>query len=141
MSDSGFDIDCKEFKESLEKAIKKYPDKAEERMIQISNRFKKDVINETKRVVKVRTGKLVKGFKLAKIRGYGANIERDFMGTAPHFHLIENGHNQLDKNGVKKGFVEGKHIVKNEREKYDEYVMPFEMKKLLDDITKECGLN
>lgn len=141
VSDSGFDFDCNELMDSLEKAIKKYPDKAEERLITISNRFKKDVIEETKKTVKEHTGRLIKGYKLDKVKGYGANIQRDFRGTAPHFHLIENGHEIVDKNGIKRGFAEGKHIVKNEREKYADYVMPFEMQKLLDDITKECGLD
>lgn len=147
----GFEIDFSELTESLTKAARKYPDKAESRLRTVSNRFRRDVINDTKSQVKEHTGNLIKGMKLDRIRGYGANIERDFRGTSPHFHLIENGHEivtaktkngkQIKNGGKKIGFVEGKHIVKKKREQYAEYVMPFEMKRLLDEITKECGLD
>lgn len=152
LSDCGFNLDgFDELQSSLKKSIKTYPDLAERRLNTVSNRFKKEVIEDTKSVTTKHTGSLIKGMKLDKMRGFGSNIERDFRGTSPHFHLIENGHEivlpktrngkALKNGGRNVGWVAGKHIVKKKRKAYGDYVMPFEMKKLLDDITKESGLD
>jgi hypothetical protein len=138
------DFDFKGFDElqnSLKDAIKKYPDMAEDRLEVISKKFKNRVIEITHQAVKTHSGRFVKGFKLGKIRCYGMNMEKDFRGTAPHFHLIENGHRLTDKNGksVGKGWVPGYQIVKQARDEYAEK-LPAEMQGLIDDIVKECGL-
>jgi hypothetical protein len=139
------DFDMKGFDElenSLKGAIKKYPDMAEDRLEDISRKFKNRVIKITHQAVETHSGRLVKGFKLGKIRGYGINMEKDFRGTAPHFHLIENGHRLTDKDGksIGKGWVKGYQIVKQARDEYAEK-MPEEMQGLIDDIVKECGLD
>ncbi len=141
MSDTGFNLNgFTELQDSLQKAIKKYPDMGAERLENISKDFKKRVIQITKQSVDSHTGKLIKGFKLDKMRGFGVNMEKDFRGTAPHFHLIENGHNQVTKDGRNVGWVPGRLIVKQARDEYAEK-MPQEMQKLIEDITRECGLN
>lgn len=132
----GFD----EIAESMTRAIKEYPDLAEDRLNEIARNFKKDVVKETESKVKKHTGKMIKGFKLDKAKGYNENLSIDFRGTAPHFHLIENGHEQVTKDGKSIGWVEGKHIVRDMREKYQDYVMPFESEKLIKDIVRECKM-
>lgn len=141
MSDTGFNLNgFTELQDSLQKAIKKYPDMGAERLENISKDFKKRVIQITKQSVDSHTGKLIKGFKLDKMRGFGVNMEKDFRGTAPHFHLIENGHNQITKDGRNVGWVPGRLIVKQARDEFADK-MPQEMQKLIEDITRECGLN
>ncbi|MBU5331416.1 hypothetical protein KQI61_04340 [Anaerocolumna aminovalerica] len=147
MSDFEFELDIDDIKESLASAIRKYPDLAEQRLRQISNNFRKDVVAKEKRVVKddekVKKAKITttQGFKLSKTKGYNENMEIDFSAKAPHFHLVENGHEQVSKSGQVTGWVEGNHVVKQMREDYADHVMPFEMDKLLSDITKECDLD
>lgn len=143
MSDTGLDIKgFDELKKELASAIDLYPDMAEERLEKTAKKFKSRVIKITKSAVKTRTGNLIKGFKLDKMRYYGINMEKDFRGTAPHFHLLENGHNLINKDGesVGKGWVPGFMIVDQARNEYGE-IMPEEMKQLRDDILKECGLD
>jgi hypothetical protein len=141
LSDTGFDLNgFSDLQENLQKAIKKYPDMGAERLENISKDFKKRVIQITKQSVDSHTGKLIRGFKLDKMRGFGVNMEKDYRGTAPHFHLIENGHNQVTKDGRNVGWVPGRLIVKQARDEYADK-MPQEMQKLIEDITRECDLN
>ena len=129
-----------ELNSSLKKAIKAYPDLAEERLKKIGNKFKKEVKEKTDEEVKTRSGKLKKGYKLSKVYGYGINMQIDFMGTAPHFHLVENGHVKYNRKGEVIGFTPGKHVV-DKAEKNFQDILPNELKKLVEDISKECDLD
>lgn len=138
-----------EMQEELENIMNAYPEKSKERLQKVGRSFKRRVVKITKSKVKKRTGNLIKGYKLDKVEGYGATLEQNFRGTAPHFHLIENGHEQIiAKNpGAKKekdkqletvGFVPGLGIVAEASREFKQ-VMPDEMHSLLDDITKDWG--
>lgn len=135
-----------DLQQDLTKAIRLYPDMAEQRLRRITNNFRKDVIEEEKKVIKnddVRTkNKLTttQGFTVGKTRGYNENMEVDFSAKSKIFHLVENGHQQITKGDQSKGWIKGNYVVKKMRIKYAEYVMPFEMDKLLTDITKACKL-
>ena len=59
--------------------------------------------------------------------------------SAPHFHLIEDGH-QLVRGGRVIGFVPGKHIMERTRNEYED-IVPEEFEKMADDILGECDLN
>lgn len=140
LSDLEFNLEgMVELQESLRKAIKKYPDKAQERLEDVGKKFKRRVIQITRSAVDQHSGRLIKGYKLDKVRNYGVNMEKDFRGTAPHFHLIENGHIQITKNGKVIGFVPGRLIVKQARDEFADK-MPDTIKELIDDITRECDL-
>lgn len=140
LSDLEFDIKgFEELQSSLAKAVKKYPDLAEERLDETAKNFKKRVIKITKSATDVHTGKLIKGYRLGKVRGYGAYIEKDFRGTAPQFHLVENGHEQKNSKGEIIGFVPGRLIVKQARNEWEEE-LPKVMKSLLDNIIEASGL-
>lgn len=158
MDDMGFDLKgFEELKENLASAIKKYPDLAEERLEDTAKKFKNRVIKITRSAVDRKTGNLIKGYKLDKLRGYGINMEKNFKATAPHFHLIEHGHEiitpktktvktkrgkkkvNLKNGGQSKGWVPGRLIVKQARDEYSE-IMPKVMQELIEDITRECGL-
>lgn len=148
MSDFDFSLDgLIELNDSLTKAIRKYPDLAEKRLRQSANNFRKDVISEEKRLVKndnVRVKNKItttQGFTVGRTLGYNENMEVDFSAKSKTFHLVENGHNQVNQNGQTIGWVDGNHIVKKMRDDYANHVMPFEMDELLKDITKECGLD
>ena len=59
--------------------------------------------------------------------------------SAPHFHLVENGH-QLVRNGRAIGFVPGKHIMEKTRNDYKE-IVPERFEKMLNDILEESDLD
>lgn len=125
--------------ENLIKAMRAYGDIAEEELEDVSKDFKKDVVKHTKESVERRTGNLIRGFKLDKMQGYAENIEINFRGTSPHFHLIENGHEQVTKTGKKVGWVAGRLIVHQTREEYKP-IMPKRMLRVLDRVAEKGGL-
>ena len=64
---------------------------------------------EAKRV-KVRTGNYKKSIKRGKVYEYdGAQAVRVYS-TAPHAHLIEEGHRMVTHDGREVGFVRGRHV-------------------------------
>jgi hypothetical protein len=148
LSDFNLEIDgISDLSESLTRAIRKYPDLAEKRLRQQANNFRKDVVAKEKEVIKddnVRVkNKLTtnQGFQIGKTHGYNENMEVDFSAKSKIFHLVENGHEQVNQDGQTIGWVEGNHVVKKMRDGYENFVIPFEMDKLLKDIVKECGLD
>lgn len=147
MSDTGFDIKgLTELTDGLTKAIRTYPDMAEDRLRKIAINFRRDVISREKRVIKNdnfrKKNKLTttQGFEVGKTHGYNENMEVDFSAKSKIFHLVENGHEQTTKSGQSIGWVPGNHVVKDTREQYADYVLPVEMDQLVKDITKACDL-
>lgn len=128
-----------ELQEDFKKALKAYPDKAYDTLEDTGKQFKKRVVQITREAVDQHTGKLIKGFKLDKMQGYGSNMQKNFRGTAPHFHLIENGHDQATKDGQTIGFVPGRLIVDQARKEYS-VKMPQIMSKMCDEILKRSDL-
>lgn len=145
--ESGIEVTgLEELREDLEKAIKLYPDKAQETLEKNGKQFKTRVVKLTRSTVKKRTGNLIKGYKVLPVEGYGVHMEVKFCATAPHFHLIEHGHRLLANgyNGkyrkeMKKEFVPGYQIVKKTREEYKE-ILPKEFEKMIDEILEACNL-
>lgn len=119
-----------EFSEKLQMAIKKYPDKAEEKLEDIAKKFKKSVIKKTP----VRTGKLRKSYKLSKVQQTGRTMYIEFRSTAPHFHLVERGHFQKTKHGDR--WIPGDRMVEKTVKEFEE-VIPQEVNKWLEDIFRE----
>lgn len=132
-------IGLDELKECMVKAMQVYGDIAEEELEDVAKDFKKDVIKHTRESVQRRSGNLIRGFKLDEMQGYGENISINFRGTSPHFHLIENGHEQVTKKGKKVGWVAGRLIVHQTRKEYDT-IVPERMLKVLDRVTEKSGL-
>ncbi len=157
MSD-GFELDGLEaLGADLERIIEEYPEEASRFTVRMANRFTKDV-NE-KFPADYDNGKrsLPKSWKKEQERtGTGGYVSQvNIRNTAPHFHLVENGHEmvipeqgftpagrknsdrdkkpgrkkQSGKKWVRKGFVPGKHyceITRNEwKEKFPELTVKF----------------
>lgn len=124
----------------LEKAVKIYPDFAEDSLKKMGRQLKKDVVKETKATVKKHTGKLLKGYKVSRVQGYGANMYVEFSGTAPHFHLIENGHVKKSPSGQTLGFKEGYHVVSKTAANYNDK-MGEAVNTMVDKILRESDLS
>ncbi len=129
-----------DLQESLELAVHNYPDMAETSLKKMGNRLKREVIKQTRAVVKEHSKKLVKGYKVGRVQGYGMGMYVEFSGTAPHFHLVENGHRLIGSNGEDKGYVQGKHMVATVAASYDT-TMGAELEKMTDTILRVCGLS
>lgn len=135
-----------ELERDLEKAVSLYENKAKETLQRNGKKFKNRVRKITATAVQQRTGNLSKGYRLSKVKGEGMNMEIEFRATAPHFHLIENGH-ELTANGrngekgtkVGKGFVAGRLIVNQAREEY-RTILPQELQNMVNELLGECDL-
>ena len=69
-----------ELTESLKKAVQIYPDCAEQMLEEQMKVFRLKVKERYWQVVKAkRTGKLTRGFRVSKIRGFRENMEIDFL--------------------------------------------------------------
>ncbi len=134
-----------ELERDLEKAVQKAPIQAKETLIELAKEFKasakKRAKKETKHV-KREAGEENK----AIAKRWGHKLVGDRLGAAalvwngaPHFHLVEDGH-QLVRGGRAIGFVPGKHIMEKTRTEYKD-VVPERFEKMIEDILKESDLN
>ena len=134
-----------EFQRDLEKAIKKAPAQAEETLTELAKDFKASARKKAKaelKHVKRKDGDK----KWAIDRRWGHKLVDGGLGaaalvwnSAPHFHLVEDGH-QLVRGGRVIGFVPGKHIMEKTRNDYKD-IVPERFEKMVDDILKESDLN
>lgn len=134
-----------EFQRALEKAINKAPVQAEETLVKVAKEFKasakKRANSELKHIKRDGDNK-----KKAIGRKWGHKLVDDNLGatvlvwnSAPHFHLVENGHN-LVRGGNVIGFVPGKHIMEKTRHEYED-IVPERFEKMIEDVLKESGLD
>lgn len=153
MADS-FDFDVnglEELERDLIKAIRIAPAQAEETLKQLSKDFKasakKKANSELKHIKRSEDDE-----KYAIKKNWGSKIVDDGLGMAaliwnkaPHFHLVENGHQlvrggKLGKGGEVVGFVPGKHIMEKTRNDYKD-IVPERFQQMVDDILREGDLD
>lgn len=118
----------------FDRAVQEYPYEAEKALNRTGNKFRRKVIKKTPDSGREHKRKLKKTYK-KEIAGIGDNIEWRFWSTAPHFHLIERGHNIVNKRGETVGFVPGVHMVESTAQEF-EGIVPDEMKKMLWKVTR-----
>lgn len=117
-----------ELQADLLRAVRAEPGMARTALEKAGKKFKSAVIKETYSAVEKKTGNLAKGYKLDPVEGFGSGMHINFRATAPHFHLVENGHEQVTqktrkgkklRNGGRNiGFVPGRLIVAKVRVEY-----------------------
>lgn len=134
-----------EFEQDLKKAIRKAPIQAKETLVEVAKDFKKSAKKRAKSETKhvKRSGD---GEKWAIARKWGHKLVDDGVGatalvwnSAPHFHLVENGH-QVVRSGRVVGFAPGKHIMEKTRNEYED-IVPERFEKMVDDILRESDLD
>ena len=134
-----------EFQHALEKAIQKAPAQTEQTLLEVAKEFKASAKRKANSALKhvEREGD---DKKRAIKRRWGHKMVDDRLGatvlvwnSAPHFHLVENGHN-LVRGGRVIGFVPGKHIMEKTRHEYEDTV-PERFEKMVEDVLKESGLD
>lgn len=88
------------------------------------------------RRVKVRTGNYKKSIKRGKVYEYdGAQAVRVYS-TAPHAHLIEDGHRMVSHDGRELGFVPGMHIFEVSGKDFQPEFLA-DIDEMLDEVVKE----
>lgn len=85
---------CEELAAKINEVLEKYPNETATEMEKITNDFKKDVNalfpNKGKSGKSYAIAKNWKKFKVTNLKGY--TVEYEMQNVAPHFHLVENGH-------------------------------------------------
>jgi hypothetical protein len=165
-----------ELKDDMERLLKEYPDETEKEVFRLAGVFTKDINDkmpaeysgeETTRVremTKKRT--LPNSWKRTREKSMGGSytVGVEVQNTAPHWHLVENGHvlkgnpqmaaakaeGKLDakkKSGKTKkgnskvlGWVPGKGYCLKTREEWDNGVFADHIKKFVDRLTKRHNL-
>ncbi len=134
-----------ELQRDLEKAVQMAPVQAEKTLLKLAKEFKASAKERAERDtehVKREAGEEKKaisqrwGHKLVGDRSGAAAL---VWNSAPHFHLVEDGH-QLVRGGRVIGFVPGKHIMEKTRTDYKD-IVPERFKKMVDEILKESDLD
>lgn len=103
----------------LEAATKDMPKVTEKFMKSEANKLKNKAKRDAKKVLKSHKAEAGKGYldrmkAGKKVYAYGdAKYNIMVYNSAPHAHLIEEGHNMVTHSGKKAGFVPGKHILEN----------------------------
>ena len=93
----------------LERTAREAPKTQKKFMRQEGSKLLRRTKSEAKRV-KVKTGNYKKSIKRGKVYEYdGAQAIRVYS-TAPHAHLIEDGHRMVTHDGREVGFVPGMHV-------------------------------
>lgn len=101
---------------------------------QLRNKAKKKARKE----LKEKTGYYIKGFTTGKVYPYGdTEYNIQVKNTAPHAHLIEEGHDMVTHDGRKVGFVPGKHILENSAIEFEETFAKDIENKLAKKVIKE----
>lgn len=131
---------------SFQDLIKKYPDEAGALLVRQARELRKDVVKLVKNDTDSDgTNKhsltKISQYKISKVKGIGAQQYIEVSGKAPHFHLVENGHRLLNKDGkpVGSGFVVGYHFM-DRASKKRRIELPTDLEKVVDRLLKEEGL-
>ena len=97
------------YAKELERTARESPKLQKKFMRQEGSKLLRKTKSEAKRV-KVKTGNYKKSIKRGKVYEYdGAQAIRVYS-TAPHAHLIEDGHRMVTHDGREVGFVPGMHV-------------------------------
>lgn len=134
-----------ELERDLRKAVEIAPVQVEETLVKIAKEFKASAKKKAESDLK-HVDRDSGSEKYAIGRKWGHKLVGDRLGaaalvwnSAPHFHLVEDGH-QLVRGGRVIGFVPGKHIMEKTQNEYKD-IVPERFEKMVDDILGECGLN
>ena len=101
-------------KQILETATKEMPKIARSFLKGEANHLKNKAKKKARTELKEKTGNYVAGFDTGKVYPYGdTEYNIQVKNTAPHAHLIEDGHDMITHDGRKVGTVPGKHILEN----------------------------
>ncbi|WP_455718026.1 HK97 gp10 family phage protein [Anaerosporobacter sp.] len=147
---SEFECDPSALIEAFNNVVDSYTDIALDEMERTAKEFRKDLVKNTKQVVDTsKQSKLIKGYKFDKTTGFGSDMEKNLRCKAPHFHLVEKGHNlitpytknrkMVSNGGQRIGFVPGKFMLKKTCEEYEEKI-PEAMQRVLDTIRRENNI-
>lgn len=133
-----------ELTKSLDALVRKYPDKAGVLLQREGRKIRKSIVDGYRSETEgsgtsKRSLKKIGSYSVSKVQGIGMSQYVEIKGKSPHFHLVENGHVQLNRQGQAVGFVQGKHITRETAKEY-EGKLPEAAQRMIDELIKESKL-
>ncbi len=130
--------------EALGALAKEYPDAAGELLEQNAKELRKKVAKKAREMLHTNGTKRSLGrmgsYGASKAKNFGKNQYVEISAKSPHFHLLERGHELVDKKGNVKGYVQGYHFMEKATQEFEEE-MPEMVEKMVDQLLKESGLS
>ena len=136
--------DFEKLAKDFKKVVKKYPDRCAKLLRKDAGSLRYNVVKKSKEVLNInpKSAKSLgyaRNYKISQVKGFGYNMYIEITSKSPHFHLVEKGHN-LVKDGQIIGWVNGRFQMETTVKKYQEE-LPRSVKKMVDQLLNECGLN
>lgn len=145
--------------ESMQKLIKKYPDRAGLALRKEGMETRKRIVKNAKSSVNTNTKRKkslgrIGSYRVSQVKGYGINQYVEISARSPHFHLVERGHALVQPHGRKLksgkrihfknggqtiGRVSGKFFMKKTKEE-EVTLFPQVIDRMVDSLLKESGL-
>ena len=100
-----------EFRNDLQKVVNKYPDQTEKEVFSLAGKWTKDVNEKLSQRLKSHRENqkaLEKSWKRSREFGGGELAAVEVRNTAPHWHLVENGHAVLGNPRMAAAVLSGK---------------------------------
>ncbi|WP_410497034.1 HK97 gp10 family phage protein [Cellulosilyticum sp. ST5] len=114
----------------------RYPYESEILLTKMGNKFRNSVKKKTPDSGVTSKRKLMKSYRVSRVKGAGKDLYVEFRSTSPHFHLVERGHKVVDKNGRDTGKrVQGKFMVEQTALEYQKS-FPKEVEKMVDNLLR-----
>ena len=114
----------------------RYPYESEILLTKMGNKFTNSVKKKTPDSGYESKRKLLKSYRVSRVKGVGKDLYVEFRSTSPHFHLVERGHKVVDKNGRDTGKrVQGKFMVEQTALEYQKS-FPKEVEKMVDNLLR-----
>ncbi|MDR1700307.1 MAG: HK97 gp10 family phage protein [Lachnoclostridium sp.] len=123
----------------LRKAITIAPVEMKKGLRKVGNEFRRDARKITPDSGIAHKQKLKRKYGI-KMKDAGVAAICLVYNSAPHFHLVEQGHNMVTPGGKRVGFVEGRFMMEKTKNQY-ESIMPKRLDKIAGEILKGSGLH
>ena len=128
-----------EFKAKLTAVSNEYAATAEKHLTRAGNKLKKLARENTPDSGYEHKSKLKKSWKSEVVGTKGENLEYQLRNTAPHYHLVERGHEEI-VHGKHIGFVQGRHFFAKSVQEFEASgVYAQELEKYMKDVKKKLG--
>lgn len=138
MANTRFDlVGFNEFERALVNAIEvKYPNEVKKILFELAESMQQEAIRKTPagdkkyyysdgKKIKITPAKRMKRrWKVGKVKEKNGQFYIEVKNTAPHAHLIEDGHNMVTPSGRTVGYVEGQKILHVSVKKLEERLEP-----------------
>lgn len=128
-----------EFNAKLTVISNEYAATAEKHLTRAGNKLKKLARENTPDSGYEHKSKLKKSWKSEVVGTKGEDLEYQLRNTAPHYHLVERGHEEI-VHGKHIGFVQGRHFFAKSVQEFEASgVYAQELEKYMKDVKKKLG--